>query len=196
MRSTVCAIAFVLGLTGCAAGTQSTPTPAREPTAAPTPEHTPSQTVEPTPVPTLGAPWSPATSADTALADRVLEIWTDGEVEALDEVYDEAVLLVIGWGEVQAIDDIRAYIPGTPNTYTRVSGVTVTTTSVPGLWSLPAGSRFLHLVARIHGDLFDVIFQVNQADKVVVHYAYEYEEPSVRARDGFPSVPTPAPSAS
>ncbi|HEX6128060.1 MAG TPA: hypothetical protein VF071_03460 [Candidatus Limnocylindria bacterium] len=123
--------------------------------------------------------------------DRLLQIWTDDEVEALDEVYDEGMLLVTGWGAHSTLEEIAATLPSIPNTYTRVSGVMVTTEQVPGLWSMRRGSRYLHCVAEIHAQLFDVVLEVSDADRVVVHYGYEYMDPAIRVRDGFPSIPSP-----
>ena len=79
----------------------------------------------------------------------------------------------------------------------RVSDVTTTTETIPGLWrTQPAGSRLLHFVTEEpHGTAFDWALVVNEAGKIVTHYWDYRQSPDVRARDGFPAFGTPPPGS-
>lgn len=183
------AVAVLVGGCAASAGVSSVATPTDVGAIGPTAlvSATPLSTSWPTTVPALGDPWVPATDADTALADQVDTVWTENEVDAVDDLYTPDAELWLGWAGVMDLATLREQVEITPNSYERVSAVTQTTTAITGLAPLPAGDRYLHYVVVIHTRLFDTILEVTPAGQIVKHYGDAYQPAEVRTRDGFPN---------
>lgn len=131
--------------------------------------------------------WAPASSADTALVDRMNEIMSDRDVAALGEIFAEDLVFTVEGEVYGGLEGMRENMAGGVFV-TRIGDVAVTTDPVPGLWSLPAGSRFLAFVDSTAGERRDFVLEVNDEDRVAVVYNDAHKPPDERARDGYTNV--------
>jgi hypothetical protein len=117
--------------------------------------------------------WSPASSADTALVDRLSEIWTRHDVAAASEVYADDAQMVFRNLQPGDLALIRAGIQGSPDTYQRAGDVLV---AVPpaAVWpGLADGSRFLFFKLRVTDAIVDTWLEVNRDGKIVMDWEDE-----------------------
>lgn len=127
--------------------------------------------------------WEPASYADTALVDRVNEIFNLHDAAALEEVWSDDLVFTVEGEVYGGLEGLRENMPTVH--LARVGDVTVTVEPVPGLWAPPAGSRFLAFVESTAGGLRDLVLEVNDEDRVVVFYNDKHKQPSERAREGY-----------
>jgi hypothetical protein len=153
--------------------------------AGPRPERT-LQTLVPPVEPIAWPAWSPASSADTALVDQFNVVMNGRDMAALDEVFAIDMVFALEGEAYGGLEGIREHPPTVA--LARVGDVAVTYDPVPGLWSLPTGSRFLAFVEDTGGELRDMVFEVNGEDKVAVFYNEAHLPPAERARDGYTRV--------
>ena len=135
--------------------------------------------------------WSPASAVDTALVDRLNEFWRAHDVTdvaALEALWAEDLVFTVEGEVYGGRDGMRDSLPAVRGTFSRVGDVTVTTDPVPGLWSLPEGSRFLAFVESTTGELRDLVLEVDGEDRIVVFYNDAHVPPAERARDGYTRV--------
>jgi len=133
--------------------------------------------------------WEPASSADTALVDRMNEILTLRDAAAVDEVYADDLVYTVEGEVYGGLEGLRENMPEvTVGRLSRVGDVTTTVAPVPGLWNLPPGSRYLAFVEQTGGELRDFVLEVNAEDRIVVSYNDGHRQPSERAREGYSRV--------
>jgi hypothetical protein len=133
--------------------------------------------------PSIGAPptptpvWSPASSADTALVDRMLTVWTKHDVASVPELYADGAFLIMPPFPHHDLASIRQAIAETQNTYERVGGVNVATEpGAGGFKEIPEDSRYLVFPATIHNDLFVIALEVNGEGKIAITWMFALQE--------------------
>jgi hypothetical protein len=132
------------------------------------------------PGPTVSAPptptpvWSPASSADTALVDRLATVWTTHDVAAVPELYANDALFLDPLEQAHGdLAKIREGIATNSNTYVRVGAVNVATEPAPGGFKeIPEGSRYLVFPVTIHNDLFVVALEINREGKIAIQWLF------------------------
>jgi hypothetical protein len=144
--------------------------------------------------------WAPASDADSALADRLLAVWTEGDIAAVDDLYAEDARLIpnprsydaklaanLGFDAPLWVDrdGIREAVSLASTTYTREGPVTVTEDAIPGLRQLPEGGRYLHWVMSIRGQWFETVVVLGDDGKIHDHYVDEYYGTEVRREVWF-----------
>jgi len=175
MRVLVLVVAVVVAACG---GTASTPAPPASPTPGPSAASSPMPSVTWPPAPssatTGGAwTWSPATSADTALVDRLSEIWTKHDVAAAGDVYAGDAQMVFRNLQPGGLDQIRAGIQGSPDTYQRAGDVLVAVPPAAAWPGLTDGSRFLFFKLRVTDAIVDSWLEVDRDGKIVMSWEDE-----------------------
>jgi hypothetical protein len=127
--------------------------------------------------PTPAAVWSPASSADTALVDRMLTVWTKHDVASVPELYADGAFLIMPPFPRHDLASIRQAIAETQNTYERVGGVNVATEpGAGGLKEIPEDSRYLVFPATIHNDLFVIALEVNGEGMIAITWMFALQE--------------------
>ena len=128
----------------------------------------------PTPTPV----WSPASSADTALVDRMLAVWTQHDTASVPELYTDAAVVIMPDFTLNDLTWLREAIASNTNTYERVGGVNVATEPGPGgVKEIPEGSRYLVSPVSIHDDLFVIALEVDREGKIAITWLFSLQVP-------------------
>ncbi len=176
MRRLMVALAVVLSACGGASPAQA---PSAAVSSAPSAAVTEAPAVTWPPAPSAASSqvpwaWTAASTGDTALIDRLCRAWTTHDVAAADGLYaDGAQMVFKGLAAPGGIDQIRAGILGSPDTYERDGGVLA---AIPpsGAWpGLPEGSRFLFFKMRVTSAIVPSWLLVNPDGKIVTDWEDE-----------------------
>jgi len=174
MRVLVLAVAVAVAACGGAASTPASSSAPLTPGPSATLASMPSITWPPAPSAATAWTWSAASSADTALVDRLSEIWTKHDVAATGEVYaDDAQMVFRSMAQPGDLALIRAGIQGSPDTYQRAGDVLVAVPPAAAWPGLAEGSRFLFFTLRVTDAVVDTWLEVNRDGKIVMDWEYE-----------------------